>query len=559
MKLAWIIIQGALAALIAMSGTANAATGDIVEEGEISDVSSSTNLDNGSVAFTPGGDGVAAWRQEPENNSNTAVFAATYSPISGWGEPFRVSPANSVPVTRPSVATAANGDFVVAWTNQNGAHFQRYNADGSAEGDVRTPSTAADAVPASVAADVDGNFAIGWITGGEVKAARFNADGSPAAGPNTVSNASGTASAVNVGLGAGGELALAWEQDGANHDVYSATATSGVPSGSGFEVAAGLTNEPAVALSSAANGDFVVAWDMAGSSNDKIHARRFQADGKAIDSDSFLASPDTGTFHNPDVAMAARGDFSVAYEETDSDNNVATGVRYFDDTGASVTTVPGHSDAPADQVTTSIAADADGDVLVSSLSDGSENVVFGSILKGPETIDLGVALDPLSQRTNPGATYTLPMSVSNFASESAATGWSAIDQEIGTATAVAFTLEYKSNSLDWSGDAPTGWNCSESEVDNDATLTCAADEAFPPTKHEQFGVDLVGGEANTQTKVRATVHSNQQDPTTANNSQQVIIEVAQAAGTGGGGTTGWLLLLLSGMPVAWRLRKHGRH
>src|SRR5438270_672984 len=144
---------------------------------------------------------------------------------------------------------------------------------------VNTYTTANQAVPA-VAADADGDFVVVWQSKGAVadtagysiQARRYRADGTP-------------------------------------RDVSQFQVNTYTTSGQNF---------PAVAADGA--GNFVVVWSSGGSAggdtiSTSIQARRFRADGTALDAADFQVNTyTTGTQTYPVVAVSAGGNFVVVWQ-----------------------------------------------------------------------------------------------------------------------------------------------------------------------------------------------------------------------------------------------------
>lgn len=244
---------------------------------------------------------VAAWTSEVLLSPNR-VFVQRFD-FSGAavGEELQVNATMTGQQGGASVATLADGDFVVAWTGYAEGYdseifAQRYDGDGTPQGStfrVNTYRTDFQSAP-SIAALENGGFLVAWTSyaqdgnGNGVYAQRFGADG----------NAQGVEFKVNaytlghqiagqvVGLSDGGFL-VTWEGTSATDDfgVYAQVyAANGSASGSAF-----LLNTPHVGTqhtpvaATLGGGGFVTAWsDGFGFTNTgvtDVASQRFSADG----------------------------------------------------------------------------------------------------------------------------------------------------------------------------------------------------------------------------------------------------------------------------------------
>jgi hypothetical protein len=158
------------------------------------------NQEASSVAATPDGGFVVVWASTGWFGStglNWNILGQRYaSDGSTLGSEFLVNTYTTATQFSPSVAAAADGDFVVVWRNSDSygtgeysIQGQRYASDGAAQGaefQVNTYTTNRRLVP-SVAAAADGAFAVLWMSEGSsgtdasgwsVQGRRYASDGS---------------------------------------------------------------------------------------------------------------------------------------------------------------------------------------------------------------------------------------------------------------------------------------------------------------------------------------------------------------------------------------------
>ncbi len=232
-----------------------------------------------SVAAGASGAFVVAWEsgQDGQNNGVFARFLSTSGAT--LGSEFQVNTYTTGGQRYPSVATAADGDFVVVWESGqdgsgNGVFARRFSSAGTAlasEFQVNT-YTPSGQDRASVASDADGDFLVAWQSFGQdgsshgVFARGFSSAGTPLEeefrANTTTTNIQRGAS---VAADAGGRFVIAWQdaaRDGAGFGVFARRVSStGVPLASEFQVnttTAGDQFDPSVAADGL--GHLVIAW-----------------------------------------------------------------------------------------------------------------------------------------------------------------------------------------------------------------------------------------------------------------------------------------------------------
>jgi len=208
----------------------------------------------------------------------------------------------------PSVAMAADGDFVVVWhsygssgTDTNGLSVQgqRYASNGSTQGgqfQVNTYTTSYQFRP-SVAAAPDGDFVVVWLSGSSepfasLQGQRYASNGSTLGGEFQVNTyTSNNLYFTSVGMAGNGDFVVAWMSDGSlgtDSSDWSIQArrfaSDGTVLGSQFQVntyTSGMQCEPSVAMAS--DGGFVVVWYGDTSATDPEHGaiqgQRYASDG----------------------------------------------------------------------------------------------------------------------------------------------------------------------------------------------------------------------------------------------------------------------------------------
>src|SRR5437867_462885 len=231
-------------------------------------------------------------------------------PTAGWaqlpaGAEFRVNSYTTGSQSGPAVASDANGNFVVVWTDVRdgsiiGLEGQRFNAAGTPLGSdfqVNSYTTSYQRSPA-VASDQNGNFVVAWES---------------------------------------------YAQDGSLYGIFGRRFDSaGTPQGSEFRVNSYTTfGQVAPRVASDAGGDFVVVWYAFGqeASGTGVFGQRFDASGAPRGGEFHVNSYTTGYQSAPLVASDASGRFVVVWTDDgqDGSNSGSFGQR-FDATGAPVGT-----------------------------------------------------------------------------------------------------------------------------------------------------------------------------------------------------------------------------
>lgn len=130
------------------------------------------------VALDNSGRALAAWLQS--SGAALQVFAAAYSPLSGWGAAQSISDTTLGAANPPVVALDSGGNGFVLWTqaaNGGGLNLwaRRYLAERGFTGlpERLSASTGVTALTPSAALDDSGRAFAAWIEAGTVWRARF--------------------------------------------------------------------------------------------------------------------------------------------------------------------------------------------------------------------------------------------------------------------------------------------------------------------------------------------------------------------------------------------------
>jgi hypothetical protein len=299
----------------------------------------------------------------------------------------------------PTVGSAGDGSFVIAWTSNGqdgsdlGVFAQRFDAFGQKTGvefPVNTFTTDRQFVP-SVAPGRDGSFVVVWSsyrqddpTSFGVFGQRFASDGSPAASEFHVNSFTPLAQqGPSVARDPSGNFVVVWSsyaQDGSGDGIFGQRFdAAGAKLGGEFPVNTYTTGEqfePRVAVDDA--GDFVVVWTDV---DRGVFGQRFDSTGVRRGPE-FQVNTDTSGFpETPRVAADRRGNFVVVWNQRlggAADRDVAA--QRFNSSGEKIG-VPFRVNTytTGEQSAESVALDRRGNFVVAWVSDGqdgSNNGVF---------------------------------------------------------------------------------------------------------------------------------------------------------------------------------------
>ena len=377
-------------------------------------LTTATQGDQTSAAVALGGDYyVAAW-QGPDGGGRD-IYARRFGRSGGpVGDEFPVNGSTSLDQFRPAVAASPAG-FVVAWESDgqdgdlNGIYARLFDAAGNPRGDefqVNSRGEGRQVVPA-VAMAADGRFVVAWtqvdfVGLWDTVARAYDANGRPL-GPevNVLTDTLYIESGAGVGIADDGSFVVCWQGAGADSVSLDVSARrfdpGGAPRGEAFVVTTEQGEvflDPAVAVEP--DGDFVVAWHTPGPPGDPegsgdgsgygVFARRYAADGAARSEPFPLNSHTDGDQASPSLAAAADGGFVAAWHGSGPGGGQAADVyvRRFGPGGAATAPeVALNAHAAGDQTFASVALAPDGQGLAvwrSAGQDGSGLGVYGRYL-----------------------------------------------------------------------------------------------------------------------------------------------------------------------------------
>ena len=203
----------------------------VTSEMVVNDTTTGTQYDS-DIAMDAAGNYAITWTS---SNGGYDVLAARYNPAgTKTSSEFVVNPDDGVVDFEPSVAMAADGDYIVSWTSDDadagGISAQRFtgiNHPLGAELRVNT-ATGGPQSGSSVATDANGDFAVTWITDDAdqygVSTQRYTSTGARSGGETHVNlTTSGVQWSASTALDADGDGIVAWSsngQDGSGFGIY---------------------------------------------------------------------------------------------------------------------------------------------------------------------------------------------------------------------------------------------------------------------------------------------------------------------------------------------------
>jgi hypothetical protein len=356
------------------------------------------------VAMDTNGDFVVVWQREDGDG-----VAVRWRRFSAAGVALGAGRANTYTTgnqQRPSVASDANGNFIVVWESEGqdgsgaGIFGQRYDSSGAkrgAEFNVNAHTMDYQTAPA-VASDASGNFAVVWnsdLQDGSVFGVFgrvFDSAGNPVGSFRANSYTTGSQSEPAVASDGNGNFVIVWtsfEQDGGGIFGRRVDA-SGAFLGSEFRVNSYTTGSHySASVASAGDGSFVVVWQdyHRDGSTFGIFGRRFNAAGVAQGSDFQINAYTTGPQVRPRVAADARGGFVVSWESNHQDPLGDIFGRRFDASGAPLGgDFRVNSYTTSSQARPSVASSPDGDFVI--IWDGPGQAGYGYGVFGQRYGDL---------------------------------------------------------------------------------------------------------------------------------------------------------------------------
>ena len=192
-----------------------------------------------SVVGLSGGGFIVTWQSKDQDGDNWGVYGQRFDSAGNpTGSEFRINTATALEQQNPAIAALNDGGFVVTWQSKSqdgdnwGVYGQRYDAAGNAVGgefQINT-TTAKEQQDPSIATLADGSFVVSWQSKDQdgdnwgVYGQRYDASGN-AVGTEFRINTTTAREQQNPSVGAladGGFVVTwqSWNQDGHEWGVY---------------------------------------------------------------------------------------------------------------------------------------------------------------------------------------------------------------------------------------------------------------------------------------------------------------------------------------------------
>jgi hypothetical protein len=148
------------------------------------------------------------------------------------------------------------------------------------------------------------------------------------------------------------------------------------------------------AVDRAAGGAFLVTWSSNGQdgSGMGVFGQRFASTGSAIGAEFAVNAYVTGDQYDPAAAIGEDGDFTVVWTSQDGSANGVFG-RRFDSGGTPLEIAPVNLTTSEDQSKAAIAADADGDFVITWRSDAQDGFDWGVFARSFDAAGLPQTLE----------------------------------------------------------------------------------------------------------------------------------------------------------------------
>ncbi|MBL0226644.1 MAG: hypothetical protein IPQ16_14045 [Geobacteraceae bacterium] len=337
------------------------------------------------VAMDTQGNATAVWEQS--DGERYSIWAARYSPATGWGTPEVIEPDPTQNARAPRVAMDAQGNAIAVWPHFDGIRYNiwanRYTAGGGWGEPVLLETDDGDARVPRIAMDAAGNAVVVWFQNdgarNNIWANRYTVDlgwGTPTLIEN---NNDGAASAPQVAMDAIGNAMAVWDQDdGKRNNIWSSRYIAGVGWGTAVLIEtndAGTARYPQVKID--AKGSAVAVWQQSDGTLNNIWANRYVV-GVGWGAAVILETDKSGDALLPQIAVDAQGNAIAIWSQSDGtreniwSNRYSTGIGW--GTAALLETNNAGSAGDAQ-----VAIDPQGNALaVWGQSDGTRNNIYGN-------------------------------------------------------------------------------------------------------------------------------------------------------------------------------------
>ncbi len=334
-----------------------------------------------------------------------AVWTPTAAPVQIQVNTTVAGIQQTFPESPKSVATDANGNFVVVWGDSAkdgsgyGVYAQRYDSGSNPIGpqfQVNT-TTASDQKFATVAMDPAGAFVITWSSFQQgsiywnIYAQRYDAAGVAQGNEfrvNTTTTENNEWSMPT--MDANGNFVIAWSSGVASPQTSGIRAqrytADGLPLGGQMQVNSYTAyDQEYSAIASQPNGKFVIVWSSQFEDGNGwgVYGQQFDSKGYYVGTEFRINTYTAGDQFHPSIAADANGNFVVSWTSQGQDGN-GYGIfaqRYSSDGTKLGGEFQVNTTTANDQTSSAIAMDADGHFLITWTSNGqgrgTTNGIYG--------------------------------------------------------------------------------------------------------------------------------------------------------------------------------------
>ncbi|MDF3065146.1 MAG: hypothetical protein K0R38_747 [Polyangiaceae bacterium] len=304
-----------------------------------------------SVAIDDAGRFVVAWEDDQDNDGVPEIMVRGFN--ANGTERFHDLTVNTVtsgPQSRPAIACDKNGNFVVAWEDDqdDNGYYQILGRGFTAAGAQRIATFTVNSVAAgeqfnpAIAADDDGDFVVAWEDDQDddgnfqiFHRGFTSTAGSRFAQKAVSSGGGGQHTRPTIGMANNGDHVIAWEDDKDGNGFYQAylrgftvTGAQRIAEMAANSVADGQQYSPSVGVRG--DGSFAVAWedDQDENGSYQILARSFTNGAAQRRADFTVNSDASGQQRVPSTGLDDQGRFVVGWQDDmDGDGNSLILVR----------------------------------------------------------------------------------------------------------------------------------------------------------------------------------------------------------------------------------------
>jgi Ca2+-binding RTX toxin-like protein len=282
---------------------------------------------------------VVAWASLDQDGDSTGVYQQRYDADGvALGSEVLVNQITTGSQTVPEITTLANGDYVIAWKNDNNAiDLRLFSADGTAITDELTASadTTNNKLYHGLLALEGGGFVVSWASQGTqdgdslgVYQQLYDTNGDRIGGETLVNTTTTSAQYIpkTTALADGGHVVTWIDYSSGSADVvlqrYDATGAA-----LGGEVLVNSFtsgNQERTVVTALRGGGYVLAWSSDGQDGDStgVYLQQFAANGSRVGSEQQVNTQTADAQSLPQVLGLAEGGYAVAWTSNGQDGDL---------------------------------------------------------------------------------------------------------------------------------------------------------------------------------------------------------------------------------------------